>query len=231
MSPHHIETDMLTLFTETSCISLAIFLGVFTFRKLDRFFQVLLLQVIVWSLFYAFSYVITSYQQAHHLPVDNQRLMNIHMIIETGLLLIAAWFVLPEMLRTVLTIGAFSLFLLVFALQGSERGLGSYLNYADVTACIGITLVFSVVLYNFGQRKSAAFWQSPEKWACLGILLYFACSVPYVSMMHYLETKNPEVNTFLYYLISGVLANVRYLLLALAYWMIYRNAKKQLVKL
>ena len=156
--------------------------------------------------------------------------MNIHMIIETGLLLTAAWFVLPEMLRTGLTIGAFSLFLLVFVLQGNGQGFGSYLNYADVTACIGITLVFSVVLYNFGQQKNTAFWRSPEKWACLGILVYFACSVPYVSMMHYLETENPKVNTFLYYLISGVLANVRYFLLALAYWMIYRNAKKQLVK-
>jgi hypothetical protein len=142
-------------------------------------------------------------------------------------LLIAAWFVLPKMLRTGLLIGAFSLFLIVFGIQVGNQGFEIYLNYADVAACIAITLVFSIVLYTFGQQTRISFWVSPEKWACLGILLYFACSVPYVSMMHYLEMKSPEVNTFLYYLISGVLANVRYLLLALAYWMIYRNAKKQ----
>ena len=227
MSPHHIETDMLTLFTEISCISLAIFFGLLAFRRLDRFFQILLLQVIVWSLFYTFSHVITSYQQAHQLPIDNQWLMNTHLIVETGLLLIAAWFILPKMLRTVLPIGAFSFFLIVFGIQVWNQGFEDYLNYADVAACIAITLVFSMVLFTFGQRGNVPFWTSPEKWACLGILLYFACSVPYVSMMGYLERKSPEVNTFLYYLISGVLANVRYLLLALAYGMIYRNAKKQ----
>lgn len=230
MSPQHIETDMLTLLTEISCISLAIFFGILAFRKLDRFFQILLLQVVIWSLFYALSHGVTIYQQEHHLPIDNQWLMNIHLIVETGLLLTAAWFVLPEMLRTVLTIGAFSLFLFAFGIQVRSQGFGTYLNYADVAACIGITLVFSMVLYTFGQRNGSPFWTSPEKWACLGILLYFACSVPYVSMMHYLETNNPEVNTFLYYLISGVLANTRYLLLALACWMIYRNAKKQTSK-
>ena len=228
MSLDYIHTDMLTLFIEISCISLALFFGMLAFRKMDRFFRVLLLQVLIWSLFYASSYVITSYQQAHHIPINNQWLMNIHMLIETGLLLIAAWFVLPKVLRTGLIFGAFSLFLGVFVLQGYNQGFGSYLNYADVTACIGITLVFSIVLYHFGQRTNSTFWNAPGKWVGLGILIYFACSVPYVSMMNYLEHKNPEVNTFLYYLISGVLANARYLLLALACCMIYRN--KQTVR-
>ena len=228
MSLEHIGTDMLTLFTETSCLSLAVFFGVLAFRRMDRFFRVLFLQLVIWSLFYLCSHGITIWQQENHLPIDNQWLLNVHLIIETGLLLMAAWFVLPEMLRSPLTFGAFSLFLLVFGIQAMNLGIGTYLNYADVAACIVITLVFSVVLYHFGQQTNAPFWSSPEKWACLGILLYFACSVPYVSMMNYLERTNPQVNTFLYYLISGVLANIRYLLLALACWMIYRNAKKQL---
>lgn len=230
MSLDYIHTDMLTLVTEISCIALAVFWGVCAFRMLDSFFRVLVIQVVIWSLFYALSHVITSYQQAHHLPINNQWLMNIHLVIETGILLAAAWFVLPKMLRTPLVVGAFSLFLLVFGMQGANQGFGTYLNYADVTACISITLTYSILLYNFGQRRNATFWLSPEKWACLGILLYFACSVPYVSMMRYLEMKNPEVNTFLYYLISGVLANVRYFLLALACWMIYRNTKKQTIR-
>ena len=230
MSHYFIQTDMLTLFTESSCISLAVFLGILAYPGLDRFFRVLLWQVVVWGLFYACSHLITLYQQTHQLPIDNQWFMNIHMIFETGLLLIAAWFILPEMLRSILTIGAFSVFLFVFGMQGMNQGFGTYLNYADVTACILMTLVFTLLLYAFGQQKTGPFWLSPEKWACLGILVYFACSVPYVSMMGYLEKKNPEVNTFLYYLISGVLANARYCLLALAFWMLYRNAKQQTIR-
>lgn len=228
MSLERIETDMLTLFTEISCLSLAVFFGVLAFSRMNRFFRVLFLQVVIWSLFYSGSYIITRWQQANHLPIDNQWLMNLHLILETGLLLAAAWLVLPEMLRSALTFGAFSLFLLVFGIQAMNLGIGTYLNYADVAECLVITLVFSVVLYHSGQQTRIPFWYSPEKWACLGILIYFACSVPYVSMMNYLEHTNPKVNTFLYYLISGVLANIRYLLLALACWMIYRNANKQI---
>lgn len=228
MSLERIETDMLTLFTEISCLSLAVFFGALAFSRMNRFFRVLFLQVVIWSLFYSGSYIITRWQQANHLPIDNQWLMNLHLILETGLLLVAAWLVLPEMLRSALTFGAFSLFLLVFGIQAMNLGIGTYLNYADVAECLVITLVFSVVLYHSGQQTRTPFWYSPEKWACLGILIYFACSVPYVSMMNYLEHTNPKVNTFLYYLISGVLANIRYLLLALACWMIYRNANKQI---
>ncbi|WP_343747211.1 hypothetical protein [Fluviicola sp.] len=227
MSHYRIETDMLTLFTEITCLSLAVFTGLLAYRSMNRFFRTLLLQVIIWSLFYAGSYSVTWSQQSAGQEVDNRWLMNIHLIIETGLLFTAAWFVLPKPLRTFVSAGAFSLFLLVLGIQIGKQGFEVYLNYADVTACMLITLVFSLVLYTFGQQTSVRLWRSPEKWACLGILMYFACSVPYVSMMNYLQTENPEANTFLYYLISGVLANLRYLLLALAFWLIYRKTKQK----
>lgn len=225
--PNTIQTGMLTLFAEISCISIAIFSGILAFRNTDRFFKTLLLQVTVWGVFYGLSHVITLQQQAQGLPIDNRWLMNVSMILETGLLLAAAWFVLPKVFRTPLTVGAFLLFLGVAALQSWKHGFGTYLNYADTTACLVNTVVYTAVLYTFGQRTDKRLWHSPEKWACLGILLYYACSVPYLSMMHYLEVNAPKVNTFLYYLISNVLADVRYLLLAVAFLMIYRSAAKQ----
>lgn len=227
MSYYRIETDMLTLFTEITCLFLAVFTGILAFRRMNRFFKTLLLQVVIWGVFYAGSYFITLQQQSAGEQIDNRWLMNIHLIIETGLLLMAAWFVLPKTLRTFVCAGAFLLFLFVLGIQVGKQGFGVYLNYADVSACLLITLVFSVVLYTFGQQSSVRLWRSPEKWACLGILMYFACSVPYVSMMNYLQTENPAANTFLYYLISGVLANLRYLLLALAFGLLYRRTNRK----
>src|SRR3990167_1113887 len=90
MSTHTIQTGMLTLFTEISCILLAVFFGILAFRNMNRFFRVLLLQVAVWGVFYGFLHVITLQQQSQDLPIDNQWLMNIHLIPETGLLLAAA---------------------------------------------------------------------------------------------------------------------------------------------
>lgn len=231
MSHYHIETDMLTLFAEILCLSLAILTGILAFRHMNNFFRILFLQVVIWSLFYAGSHAITLYQQAINQPIDNQWLLNIHLILETGLLLTAAWFVLSKVLRNFIIMGGFLFFLTVLGIQGWKQGFDVYLNLADVAACIAITLVFSMVLYTFGQQGSKHLWKSPEKWACLGILMYFACSVPYVSMMGYLQTENPEVNTFLYYLISGALANIRYLLLALAFWMLYRQTNRKILNI
>lgn len=231
MSHDHMETDMLTLFTEILCLSLAILTGILAFRNMNNFFRILFLQVVIWSLFYAGSHAITLYQQAINQPIDNQWLLNIHLILETGLLLMAAWFVLSKTFRNFIIMGGFLFFLTVLGIQGWKQGFDVYLNLADVAACIVITLVFSMVLYTFGQQGHKRLWKSPEKWACLGILMYFACSVPYVSMMGYLQTENPEVNTFLYYLISGVLANIRYLLLALAFWMLYRQTNRKILNI
>lgn len=222
---------MLTLFTEILCLSLAILTGILAFRHMNSFFKILFLQVTSWSLFYAGSHVITLYQQSMNQPIDNRWLMNIHLIIETGLLLTAAWFVLPKAFRTFISIGAFVSFLAAFGIQSWNQGFDVYLNYADATACIVITLVFYMVFYTFWKQTRVRLWKSPEKWACLGILMYFACSVPYVCMMDYLQRKSPAANTFLYYLISGVLANTRYLLLALAFWMLYRETNRKILNI
>jgi len=227
MTHQPIQTGMLSLFAEVFCLSCALCSGMLAFRYMDRFFRVLLLQVAVWSVFYAIAHLITLYQQVQHRPIDNQWLLNIHLILETGLLLVAARFALPGPRGKVLTGGAFGIFLVVLGLQSFRQGFGIYLHYADVSACLILTTVFSGVLFTVGQRSSKGYRNVPEKWACLGILIYFACSVPYVSMMHYLEVKNPAVNSFLYHLISDLLANFRYLLLAFAFLLIYRTATSQ----
>lgn len=219
---------MLTLFTEMLCLSLAVFSGMLAFRYMNSFFRILFLQVVIWSLFYAGSHVITWYQQFNNQPIDNRWLLNIHLIIETGLLLTAAWFVLPDAFRTFVSAGAFLAFLAAYGIQIWNQGFDGYLNYADGVACIVITLVFYLVFYTVWKQTRVSFWKSPENWACLGILMYFACSVPYVWMMDYLQSESPETNTFLYYLISGALANIRYLLLALAFWMLYRQTNRKM---
>ncbi len=228
MSHYHIETDMLTLFIEIMCLSLAVFAGILAFRHMNSLFRILFLQVVTWSAFYAGSHVITLYQQFNNQPIDNRWLMNIHLIIETGLLLTAAWFVLPKAFRTFVCVGAFLSFLVALGIQGWSQGFDVYLNYADGVACIVITLAFYMVLYTLWKQTRVSFWKSPENWACLGILMYFACSVPYIWMMDSLQIESPKTNTLLYYLISGALANLRYLLLALAFWMLYRQTNRKI---
>lgn len=225
MSIHTIQTGMLRLIPEIGCILSAIITGIISFRLMSPFFRTLFWQVVIWSLFYTASHVITLWQQAHHLPIDNQWLMNIHLILETGLLLAAARFILPASISNTFFIGGTVIVLIVAILQGSFYGFTNYLNFTDVTACLVISICYFTVFFHLHQQETTKAWLSPEKLACVGILLYCVCSIPYVSMMHFLDSF-PKMNTFLYHLISDVLANMRYLLLAIAFYRLFITTKK-----
>lgn len=216
---------MLQLFYEMATLAAALIAGLLAVRRMNAFFRLIFVQLLVWIFFYALAYGITSWQLANHRPIDNRWAMNLHLLLETGLLLAAARFAIQQCWGTYLAIVAYLFFLVVFCAQGFRAGFGIYLNYADVAACISITVVFSFTLYHF-SRQARVKWYAPEKLICLGILAYFACSVPYVSMMHYLQKSSPAINTFLYHLINDFLANVRYLMMATAFWLLYKNKDK-----
>lgn len=225
MPTHSNSGGMLTIFTEITCILSALIFGILAFRKSTSFFRTLFWQVVIWSLFYTASHVITLWQQAHHLPIDNQWLMNIHLILETGLLLAAARFILPASISNTFFIGGTVIVLIVASIQGSLIGFDNYLNLTDVAACLIISICYFTVFFHLHQQETTKAWLSPEKLVCVGILLYYVCSIPYVSMMHFLDSF-PKMNTFLYHLISDVLANVRYLLLAIAFYRLFITTKK-----
>jgi hypothetical protein len=217
---------MLTLIAEITCLSLAFIAGCFTWKRLSPFFKVLFLQVVVWIVVYTCGNIITYQQQLINQPIDNQWLMNIHLVLETGLLLWAARFMYAKTNgRWFLVLGAIG-FTVVYISQVALNGFLHYLHYADLTECIVITLVFAPVLFNSPAGKTGL----PLRIACVALLIYFACSVPYVSLMNDLQQHSPKLNSLLYHLISDILANVRYALVALAFVVQYRNNNNEIRK-
>ena len=217
---------MLTQVTEISCLSLAFLGGIISWKKLSPFFKALFIQVVVWIAFYSYANLITIQQQANHQAINTQWLMNIHLVLETGLLLWAARFMYAKTNdRWFLVLGAIG-FTVVYISQVALNGFLHYLHYADLTECIVITLVFAPVLFNSPAGKTGL----PLRIACVALLIYFACSVPYVSLMNYLQQHSPKLNSLLYHLISDILANVRYALVALAFVVQYRNNNNEIRK-
>jgi len=214
---------MFTQVTEITCLSLAFLAGLISWKKLNPFFKVLFLQVLVWILCYSLGNVITLQQQANNQPIDNQWLMNIHMVLETGLLLWAARLRANESKNGVLVYIGGICFVIVYSVQISVCGFYKYLHYADLTECIVITLVFAPILFASPAGKTGL----ALRVACFALLIYFACSVPYVSLMNYLQLHSPKLNSMLYHLISDVLANVRYALVAVAFVLHYRQTKER----
>ncbi len=214
---------MLTQVTEISCLSLAFLGGIISWRKLTPFFKALFIQLVIWIVFYSCANLLTIQQQANHQAINTQWLMNIHLVLETGLLLLAAQFMYGKANgRLLLVLGATG-FVVVYIAQVALNGFQSYLHYADLTECVVITLVFVPILFNSPAGKEGL----PLRIACMALLVYFACSVPYVSLMNYLQHRSPKLNSLLYHLISDILANLRYALIALAFVMQYRNNNKE----
>ena len=83
-------------------------------------------------------------------------------------------------------------------------------------------MLFLLVLYVQFTKGDSNWTRSPIVWISLGIILYFGGAVPYLSLMHYLQS-NPKINLLLFRIIIDVLANIRYLLLALGFWFVRRN--------
>ena len=213
--------SMISLFAEIGCLALAVFSGILAFRYLNNFLKLLFLQVVVWGIFYAIATVLTAYQTANGEQINDQWLINIHLLFETGILLAAARLILREgVVRFFPLIIAFA-FLAVYILQAVTLGYGKYLHYADLASCIGLSIVFTIVLFRI---PSGSDWL-PMRVACIALLVYFGCSVPFVSMMDYLQQHAPKVNSLLYHIISDVVANLRYGLTAFAFILTYRSKK------
>lgn len=214
---------MIQIINEIISVLISFVLGVFVFRYMSPFFRLIFFQLSVWMVFYFFSYLITGYQKANGLEMNNQWFMNIHIYIESTLLHCAAFFAFTSKTIKRLSLLSFTLFTAIYVTQIYFNGFSLFLNYADVAEGICITFLYMLLLYNFFMHRNEHWWMVPEIILCIGILLYFACSVPYIAMLHYLQTHYPEENNILFRFINDVLANVRYLFVGISFWLLRRN--------
>jgi hypothetical protein len=204
---------------------LALAAGLYAFRSLSLFARGLFAQLLVWMLFYVASYMLTSYQEAHEQTTNNQLLFNIHMPLEAALLSFAAWRFFSPGLSRRLVVVSYVFFLVIYALLLRVKGWQVFNHLGSVAEALLITALYAALLFRMLRIRS---WRaSPELWACLGLLVFFACNVPYFSMFDYLNTYRPTLSLRLFNLINDDLANVRYLSLAFSFWMARRLARSK----
>lgn len=208
---------------ESFVLCSTILIGLVAYKRLEVFFRLILIQVIVWFCFYWSLHFITLHQARNGLPLNNQWLMNIHLMIEAGILYMAAFHNGKDKMIRWSVLGSASLFFVVVLFQLFQMGLRKYWHYVDLIECVSITFIFIQIIFKNVKNRTEFWYQSPELIISLGLLLYFGGSVPYISMLHYLQENNPELNALLFKLINSFLSNFRYMLMGYAFWLIYRN--------
>ncbi len=222
------EITMLQTLGELISLGSMLAAGLYAYRYMSPFFRIIFLQGVVWIFFYLLVHTLLIYQWIYGKTADSQWLINLAIVCETLLLMVAAWVYFREEWKKKLTLLLLFFFLLVLLVQGLTLGFSVYLHYADVAACIGITVLYTLLLYTFLTRPANPTTRIPQRYMpelllSVGLLLYYAGSVPYVALIHYLEEDDPVWNDRLFYLINNVLAFLRYSLTAFAFLLLRRH--------
>jgi len=203
-------------------------LGYVYYSKLSTFFKLLLIQSSIALFFILAALSHHYYYLSRGQKVINTWIMNGQLLLEMEITFLAFWQVLIARKIRVLVIIANVLFLTVYFWQLSYQGLNEYVNWADLTACIFFTVLATIAFYKFSFESVTAWWKSPEIWATLGLLIYFAGSVPFISMNNYLRTNYFEIWSFVYHYIAVTLGLMKYAFLLISFIILYFGFRKQI---
>lgn len=210
---------LIQIIKECSGILPALVVGFYNYRYLNRFAKILFLQLVIWIVVYLISYVITNYQRAHHISQNNQWIFNINMLIETTLLLFSArCFFISEKNLFYLSM-VYVAFLSVFTFQIITHGLSDYSSLSDLFESAIFTALFSFILYKLFHEKMKFWFNVPDIWISIGLLFYFACSVPYIAFFDTLEAAPASLSKNLFRIIIDFLANIRYWFFAMGLYL------------
>ena len=214
---------MLQFINEALALTIALGMGIYAYSYMNKFTRTLFFQLVAWIIIYLFSRGLTIYQSIHNVTMNDQWIFNIQIPLELLLLTMAACYFLKDKLSRYLALTLYILFLIIILLQFKISGPEVFINYGMVASGFSITVLYSMILYRKFKSGSPYWKQSPELWASLGLIIYFACNIPYFSLFTYLNSHHPALSTKLFLFITDVLANIRYIFLAVAFWMVRKH--------
>jgi len=208
-----IQRVILDLFTP----ALAVGIGLFYFKRLNRFNKLLFFQTLIYLVVDG----VVVMQQ------DNESVYNILITIEMGLILLAVGSLFDsKKMRNILQ-GSYLMFLTVLMVDIILRGFFVFVRDASIVQGLLLTFILLYVLYTefMGEKRWSIIF------ACIGMVLYFACYVPCLSIMFYLQELNPELNQKLFQYLVVLPQVIRYFFVAGAFaWQVYEERKQKEIK-
>lgn len=214
---------MLQFINEALVLTIALGTGIYAYSYMNKFTRTLFFQLLTWIVIYLFSRGLTIYQSMHNKTMNDQWIFNIQIPLELLLLTVAACYFLKDKLSKYLALTFYMLFLIIIFLQFKISGPQVFINYGMVASGFSVTVLYTMILYQKFKSDSLSWKQSPEIWASLGLIIYFACNIPYFSLFTYLNSHHSALSTKLFFFITDVLANIRYIFLAIAFWMVRKH--------
>lgn len=205
---------VIQILMDLSTTVLAILIGILAYRKLPVFYRILFFQALAYLL-------IDCYAATYR---NNEQAFNLEITIEISLVFLASSIYFKTKTSRLIISGLFLIFLLLFIFDIYSFP-NRVANHAYIIAGIFITGIYLAILFYHFLGKKDNYHTSALVLTCLGTAIYFACMVPYMSMLYKLQDENAKSNQELFQLIVITLGHVRYFLVALAFLIHWKPAQ------
>lgn len=199
-------------------------IGIYVYRYMNLMQRIILFQAVSYMLIYLFSLIVTIIQSNSKVPLNDQWVYNLFMPIETVFLTWAGSVYFTIRRQKILIWIGFAAFFSIYLTEVIIKGINVFSNHGYIAESILMLIIYLFILYSCFLEEYSHWKYSPNVWICLGIILYFGGSIPYLSLLSYLEKNASTTGTFLFHFIIEGLANLRYIMLAMGFWFIRRNA-------
>lgn len=193
---------------------LVIIIGIFTYRKLPGFYRVLFFQTLIFLLFDLY---------ASTFP-DNAPVYNIAILIEIGLLFLSVHLYFNSPTSRWIVLAAYTTYVLLWCIDLYVYGKLALARHAYIFAGLSLTAMFATILFHHFNHRNSPSGSVSLVVLCLSIFIFFAGTVPYLSMMYYIQALAPQFNKTLFQYMMVLPAVIRYFLVALAFFLFDRSS-------
>ncbi len=219
--------SMSRILIESMSLMLAAGLGLFVYNKMNRFQRLILFLLLTWVVSYVLSYVVTTYQVGRGLTLNNVPVHNITVFISVSILSLAGYDLIQSLrLKKIIQV-LYAIFICIYIWCIYDGGFWAFATHAFFAECFIVLAIYAFVLYQKLHEQNGRWYSSPEVWISLGLILYYSCVVPLMSVREYLIKENIQLSIFLFYLINDGFANVMYLFIAVGFYLIHKQAEDQ----
>lgn len=195
---------------DLSTTVLAILTGILAYGKLPVFYRILFFQ--------ALAYLIIDVCAITY--SNNGVLYNAGMVVESGLLFFAAHTFFHTRTSKYVLLLLYSGFLSVLLFDFCFSGIKAFAVHAYITSGVFITGIYLCILFLHFHHHVRGYITLPLLLSCIGILIFFAGMVPYLSMMPYLQELDAGLSQKLFKYTVLLMGILRYLLVAIAFMLL-----------
>jgi hypothetical protein len=198
---------------------LAFIMGLFAFKSLTLFYRVIFFQVM--------SYLIVLYLTYSVTPENIHWIYNIYLPFEMAMLMGGGIIYFKRLKERMIMALSFLFFLIIYLIQ-INGSLKSFANFASVVEGVIMMVIYLIILNNQFSFSTFSLRTSPLFWLCLGSAIYFSGTIPLLSIFNFANRNFLTEHAILFNAIVDVLANIRYLFIAISFWLCFKSHSNSL---